>query len=375
MEDRKKRFGLLLIAKPSLPGTVDGRPRWWLYPLDVSMGFFSSFFSILIEKKKKKRPFTLNRNKKILFKKKMRLWKALRPLHKKRAAPMVLLHHRKASGFAEKYGDIGSLDGHVGLQIRKGDPVARICLSNRAARNALTPRMMCQLDDVVRLLEAKAQEEEPELTSVILSGDGGYFCAGADLSAVKGPLGSPKAGAEMCEFMQLVTSRFVNLPFLTVASIAGGAVGGGSELALSCDFRIMSLTSLFHMKHVKMGLIPGWGGGTRLVERVGRQKALDILVRAKALDAGAARDAGLIDEIFDDAIDAEDAGVQFFKELISEDSSRSALRATKQFVRSSALSTNPSLAVEREIFSKLWGSGDNKDRVDAMLSKLTQKNK
>ena len=214
---------------------------------------------------------------------------------------------------------LGHLDGHVGLQIRKGDPVARICLSNRAARNALTPRMMCQLDDVVRLLEAR-RKRKSELTSVVLSGDGGYFCAGADLSAVKGPLGSPKAGAEMCEFMQLVTSRFVNLPFLTVASIAGGAVGGGSELALSCDFRIMSLTSLSY-ETCQDGPYPRMVVERDLWNASGGKKALDILVRAKALDAGAARDAGLIDEIFDDAIDAEDAGVQFFKELISEDSS------------------------------------------------------
>ena len=86
-----------------------------------------------------------------------------------------------------------------------------------------------------------------------------------------------------------------------IAAIRGYALGGGCELALSCHMRIAVTKSLIGLPELKIGVIPGWGGNVILPRIVGRGKALEIILTGKILDAKEALDAGLLNEITDEA--------------------------------------------------------------------------
>jgi ethylmalonyl-CoA/methylmalonyl-CoA decarboxylase len=93
-------------------------------------------------------------------------------------------------------------------------------------------------------------------------------------------------GYEMSRFMGQNLQRFSQLPMISVALVEGTAVGGGAELAMSCDFMVMSDKARFGFVQSKMGLITGWGAGTRLVRKFGSSKALlDCTVQTKMLSS------------------------------------------------------------------------------------------
>ena len=139
--------------------------------------------------------------------------------------------------------------------------IATVRLQNPEKRNAVTPSMMIQYSEAVQKLERACADGGDETTVVVLRGEGRFFCSGADLSAASKHLGTKEAGAAMCLFMSHWTTRFAQLPLISVAAIEGGAVGGGTELASACDHRVMASDAVWKMVHVTHGLSPGWGGG------------------------------------------------------------------------------------------------------------------
>jgi ethylmalonyl-CoA/methylmalonyl-CoA decarboxylase len=179
------------------------------------------------------------------------------------------------------YSKLKEIGGNGAITVDVSNPfVARVLIDNPTSRNALTAKMMSELADTVKLLSSLHSH-----VAVTLQGAGGYFCAGADLALVGAELQAKEEGAAMCQYFHDVLTAFNHLPLLSVALIEGGAVGGGSELATACDFRIFDSKARIHFKQVHLGLTPGWGGGTRLVELVGRREALKILCAGNSLSA------------------------------------------------------------------------------------------
>lgn len=132
---------------------------------------------------------------------------------------------------------------------------------------------------------------------VLLSAKKSIFVAGVDLTVVR-----EMNSAELTQFIelgQMTFSRLAALRIPTVAAIHGAAVGGGYEVALACDWRVASPDSCtkIGLPETKLGLIPAWGGSTRLPLLIGVPKALDIILGGKTPGARAARKIGLIDEV------------------------------------------------------------------------------
>jgi 3-hydroxyacyl-CoA dehydrogenase/enoyl-CoA hydratase/3-hydroxybutyryl-CoA epimerase len=139
----------------------------------------------------------------------------------------------------------------------------------------------------------------PELKGVILvSAKRSIFIAGADLTMLS-ETASPADVRELIELGQNVMNRLASLSIPTVAAIHGAAVGGGYEVCLACDYRIASSdrATKIGLPETQIGLLPAWGGSTRLPRLIGLPKALDIILAGKTLAAKPALKRGMVDEV------------------------------------------------------------------------------
>jgi 3-hydroxyacyl-CoA dehydrogenase/enoyl-CoA hydratase/3-hydroxybutyryl-CoA epimerase len=141
----------------------------------------------------------------------------------------------------------------------------------------------------------------PELKGVILtSAKPSIFIAGADLKALADAVEhSPADLKAMIEFGQRTFSRLAALPIPTVAAIHGACLGGGFEVALACDWRIASpdKATKIGLPETHLGILPAWGGSTRLPRLIGLPAALDLILAGKSLAAPEALKRGLVDEV------------------------------------------------------------------------------
>src|SRR6476620_6513003 len=135
---------------------------------------------------------------------------------------------------------------------------------------------------------------------VIKSGKPGTFIAGADIREFLASLGAPKSDVvAMCRRGQTLFQRLSSGPFVSVPAIDGICVGGGAELAVWCDRRVMSDNpkSEIGFPEVKLGLYPGWGGTVRSARIVGLANALEMITTGESVDASAAMKMGLASDV------------------------------------------------------------------------------
>ncbi|HEY1433965.1 MAG TPA: 3-hydroxyacyl-CoA dehydrogenase NAD-binding domain-containing protein, partial [Thermoanaerobaculia bacterium] len=137
---------------------------------------------------------------------------------------------------------------------------------------------------------------------LVRSGKPDIFIAGADVkefSAIR-----PEDARTAVERVQSLFEQLAHLPYPTVAAINGACLGGGTEFALACDYRLMSdaKKARIGLPEVRLGIFPAWGGCTRLPRVVGLAAALDLILTGKSLDAKRAKRIGLVDEAVPAAI-------------------------------------------------------------------------
>jgi 3-hydroxyacyl-CoA dehydrogenase/enoyl-CoA hydratase/3-hydroxybutyryl-CoA epimerase len=167
--------------------------------------------------------------------------------------------------------------------------------------NKLSTPVVTELADVLVRLEREARIRG----LLIRSGKPDVFIAGADVKELASV--RDDGVRTMVERVQALFEQLAHLPYPTVAAINGVCLGGGTELALACDYRVMSDApkAQIGLPEVRLGIFPAWGGCTRLPRVVGLAAALDLILTGKSLDARRARRIGLVDEavpaaIFDD---------------------------------------------------------------------------
>ncbi|KAL1521014.1 hypothetical protein AB1Y20_022571 [Prymnesium parvum] len=239
---------------------------------------------------------------------------------------------------------LASMGGGGAVRLRKDGPIAHLTLDHPARRNALE-----RWDDGAALL---------------LSGAGGAFCAGLDLSAAE--LRSAEGGAMMSALMADTLHRLRQLPLLSVAAVDGAAVGGGAELATAADWRVMAAAGSLHFVHAARGAAPGWGGGARLVELLGRAGALRLLALGRRLDAPAAAALGLCDGIAAEGETAAAAAVRLLlAPALAHAASVDALRAIKRGVAGASEISPEVRANEAAALALVWGSEANRRMLAA----------
>jgi len=173
--------------------------------------------------------------------------------------------------------------------------------------NKFSSWVMEELDSVVTTLEQMREVKR----IIIASAKPSIFIAGADITEFTAIKDAARAES-FTRFGQQVFTRIARLPQITIAAIHGACMGGGTELALNCDYRVMSDSpkSSIALPEVKLGIFPAWTGTTRLPRLIGIPAALDMILTGKTLDARRAKRTGLIDEVVPAAI-VIDAARQF----------------------------------------------------------------
>lgn len=155
------------------------------------------------------------------------------------------------------------------------------------------------LDELEALLD-QLQSRTDLAGLVIQSGKPGTFIAGADIREFLASLGAPKSEVvAMCRRGQSLFGRLSQVPFVTVAAIDGICVGGGAELAIGCDRRVMADNpkTEYGFPEVKLGLYPGWGGTVRAPRIIGLANALEMITTGENIDARAAMLMGLASDV------------------------------------------------------------------------------
>lgn len=157
--------------------------------------------------------------------------------------------------------------------------------------NALNRQVMSDLDAVMNEVESQTA-----IKAMILTGAGQKgFVAGADISEFSGLTGAE--GMDLARAGQRIFFRIENASKPVVAAVNGFALGGGCELAMACHFRLASDNAKFGQPEVNLGLIPGYGGTQRLVQLIGKGRALELLMTGGLIDAPTALQYGLVNYV------------------------------------------------------------------------------
>ncbi len=157
--------------------------------------------------------------------------------------------------------------------------------------NALNKDVMSDLESVTKEIE-----DNKAVRGAILTGSGQKgFVAGADISEFIGLTGGE--GMDLARKGQEIFFKIETCSKPIVAAVNGFALGGGCELAMACHFRIASENAKFGQPEVNLGLIPGYGGTQRLVQLIGKGRALELLMTGNMIDAPTALQYGLVNYV------------------------------------------------------------------------------
>ena len=204
-----------------------------------------------------------------------------------------------------------------------------------------------------------------EIRSAIITGAGPKaFVAGADISEFGG-LNKADAMA-LAKRGQDSFARIENSTKPIVAAVNGFALGGGCELAMSCHFRVASEQAKFGQPEVNLGLIPGYGGTQRLVQMVGKGKAMELLMSAHLIDANEAKQLGLVNYVT-----TADSLLDHTRKILELINSKAPLAVAGCIKAANAVydETKDGYAVEIEEFGNAFATEDMKEGTTAFLEK------
>jgi enoyl-CoA hydratase/carnithine racemase len=181
------------------------------------------------------------------------------------------------------------------IRIDRHGNIAHITLSRPHKRNSLTVTMWGNLETAVTKLG-----RSDTLDAIVLTGEGGAFSAGADLSEVHAATESRPAAEVYCHAIVRALAAVASSPVPTVALLNGVASGGGAEIALAADIRLGLPGAAMQFPMSRLGVVPDALTLDRLVGAVGPVRAHRLLITAQLVDAQACRQIGLIDELLDE---------------------------------------------------------------------------
>lgn len=206
----------------------------------------------------------------------------------------------------------------------------------------------------------------PRIRSAIITGSGAKaFVAGADISEFSS-LDASGGKALAQKGQDLVFTKIENCPKPIIAAVNGFALGGGCELAMSCHFRIASANAKFGQPEVNLGLIPGYGGTQRLVQLIGKGRAMESLMTGHMIDANTALQYGLVNHVV-----PQEELLTKAKTILELINSKAPLAVAGCIKAVNAVfdETRNGYAVEIDSFGELFDTADAKEGATAFLEK------
>jgi enoyl-CoA hydratase len=236
--------------------------------------------------------------------------------------------------------------------------VGLIRLNRPQALNALNATLTGEVNAAITAFEADAA-----IGTMVIAGSEKAFAAGADIKEMRDKT-----------YMDVFFHDFVgawetlkNARKPIIAAVAGFALGGGCEVAMSCDFIIAADTAKFGQPEIKLGIIPGIGGTQRLARFVGKAKAMDLILTGRMMDAAEAERCGLVsrvvpaDKLIDEALKAA--------AMIASYSLPSVMIAKESVNRAFETTLDEGLRFERRVFQSLFATEDQKEGMAAFAEK------
>lgn len=241
-------------------------------------------------------------------------------------------------------------DGYIGI----------ITVNRPEALNALNTQVLEELNHVIDNIDLN------ETRVVIVTGAGEKsFVAGADIAAMSNM--TVKEGRQFGKYGNDIFRKLETLPIPTIAAVNGFALGGGNELAMSCDIRYCSENAVFGQPEVGLGITPGFGGTQRLVRLVGAGKAKEMVYAATNIKADEAYRIGLVNGVC-----AKEELMPTVMKLAKKIASNApiAVRNCKMAITDGYLSDmDHSIAVEEKYFSECFETEDQREGMKAFLEK------
>ena len=244
--------------------------------------------------------------------------------------------------------------------LEKDKATAIITISREKALNALNSQVIDELSQAIDAVKA-----DKDIRALIITGAGRAFVAGADIGVQS--VFDVREGRQWGRRGSAVFREIELLQIPTIAAVGGFALGGGCELALSCDMIVADEKAKFGQPEVSLGITPGFSGTQRLPRRRGTAKAKEMIFTGRMIDAYEADRIGLINKI------AEPGKLMDEAKALAEScikNAPAALRYAKACIdRGMQTDIDTGIAIENELFAMCFATEDQKEGMKAFLEK------
>ena len=243
------------------------------------------------------------------------------------------------------------------ILVEEQNGVVWVTLNRPDVRNALSRAVNLQLQEI-----AVGFEQRDDVRLVVLTGAGDKaFCAGADLKERKGV-----AAADTGPYLNAIAGaieRWGDIKQPTLCLMNGSAYGGGLEIAMACDFRILVEGAEVGLTEVRLGIMPGAGGTVRMPRLIGEARAKELIMTGKRISAARAHEIGLVNQVV--ARDQLRAAGDAFSAQILECAPLSVMSAKSAIERSYGRTISDALEIERECYERTLYSEDRDEGLAA----------
>lgn len=251
-----------------------------------------------------------------------------------------------------------TLTKYKNVETSTDEQVGIVRLNRPQALNALSHELMAELVDAL-----EAFDRDDQIRVIILTGSDRAFAAGADIKEM-----SDETTVSIMLKDQFATwDRVKGIKKPIIAAVSGFALGGGCELAMTCDIIIASETAQFGQPEINLGVIPGAGGTQRLTRCVAKYKAMEMILTGRPINAHEAQEAGLVNRVVPIELYMDEA-LNLAKEIAKK--SPLAVRLAKEAIlKTFDLPISQGLDFERKNFYMLFSSEDQKEGMKAFMEK------
>jgi enoyl-CoA hydratase len=252
------------------------------------------------------------------------------------------------------------MSSYTSILVETHQQVGLIRLNRPKAFNALNAVLLKELNSALISFDG-----DSSVGAMVITGDERAFAAGADIKEMAEATAVDMLNSDHISAFDGI--KLINKPI--IAAVSGWCLGGGNELAMSCDMIVASETAKFGQPEINLGVIPGAGGTQRLTRAVGKAIAMEMVLNNRTLSAQEALDYGLINRVAPVETYLDEA-----LKLASEIAARAplAVRLGKEAVnRAFETPLSDGLAEERRAFYFLFASQDQKEGMQAFIEKRT----